>query len=115
MWEKKNEKNNEDVRAFLGKGAEFAGKLIFNGAVRIDGDFQGEVHGQGSLIIGEGGQVKANIDVDKVYIGGIVQGNINVKERITIHSTGEFHGEVRAPVFIMEEGACFNGTSQMRR
>lgn len=111
MWEKKNE--IEEVRAFLGKGAEFVGKLIFNGAVRIDGDFQGEVHGQGALIIGEGGQVKADITVDRVYIGGNVQGNINVKERMTIHSTGEFHGDVRTPVFIMEEGACFDGRSHM--
>ncbi|MEN6620146.1 MAG: polymer-forming cytoskeletal protein [Smithella sp.] len=111
MWEKKNE--IEEVRAFLGKGAEFVGKLIFNGAVRIDGDFQGEVHGQGALIIGEDGQVKANIDVDRVYIGGNVQGNINVKERMTIHSTGKFHGDVRTPVFIMEEGACFDGRSHM--
>ncbi len=111
MWEKKKE--IEEVRAFLGKGAEFVGKLIFNGSVRIDGDFQGEVHGQGALIIGAGGQVKANICADRVYIGGKVQGKIDVKERMTIQSTGEFLGDVRTPVFIMEEGACFDGTSHM--
>jgi cytoskeletal protein CcmA (bactofilin family) len=111
MWEKKKEK--EEVRAFLGKGAEFIGKLIFNGAVRIDGDFQGEVYGQGSLDIGEGALVKANITVNTVYIGGTVQGNIDVKEKINIHSTGKFFGDVRTPVFIMEEGAVFDGRSYM--
>jgi cytoskeletal protein CcmA (bactofilin family) len=111
MWEKKKEK--EEVRAFLGKGAEFIGKLIFNGAVRIDGDFQGEVYGQGSLDIGEGALVKANIDVNSVYIGGDVRGNIDVKEKINIHSTGKFCGDVRTPVFIMEEGAVFDGRSHM--
>mgnify|MGYP001592992581 CR=1 FL=1 len=35
----KKKKEEEEVRAFLGKGAEFTGKLIFNGSVRIDGDF----------------------------------------------------------------------------
>ena len=85
MWEKKMEK--EEVRAFLGKGAEFVGKLIFNGAVRIDGDFQGEVYGQGSLDIGEGALVKANIAANNVYIGGEVQGNINVKDKIIIDSS----------------------------
>ena len=35
MWEKK--KKLEEVQAVLGKGAEFIGKLIFDGAVRIDG------------------------------------------------------------------------------
>jgi cytoskeletal protein CcmA (bactofilin family) len=111
MWEKKKE--TEEVRAFLGKGAEFVGKLIFNGSVRIDGDFQGEVYGQGSLVIGEGAQVKANIAVDSVYIGGDVQGTIDVKEKINIHSTGKFFGDVRTPVFVMEEGACFDGRSHM--
>jgi cytoskeletal protein CcmA (bactofilin family) len=111
MWEKKKEK--EEVRAFLGKGAEFIGKLIFNGAVRIDGDFQGEVYGQGSLDIGEGALVKANIEVNSVYIGGDVRGNIDVKEKINIHSTGKFYGDVRTPVFIMEEGALFDGRSYM--
>ena len=111
MWEKKKEK--EEVRAFLGKGAEFIGKLIFNGAVRIDGDFQGEVYGQGSLDIGEGALVKANIEVNSVYIGGDVWGNIAVKEKINIHSTGKFYGDVQTPVFIMEEGAIFDGRSHM--
>jgi cytoskeletal protein CcmA (bactofilin family) len=111
MWEKKKEV--EEVRAFLGKGAEFIGKLIFNGAVRIDGDFQGEVYGEGSLVIGEGALVKANIAVNSVYIGGDVQGNIDVKEKINIHSTGKFSGDVRTPVFVMEEGAFFDGRSHM--
>jgi cytoskeletal protein CcmA (bactofilin family) len=111
MWEKK--KHIEDTKAFLGKGAEFVGKLIFNGNVRIDGDFQGEIFGQGSVDVGEGALVKANIVVHSVYIGGEVQGSIEVKEKINIHSTGKFFGDVRTPVFIMEEGALFDGRSHM--
>ena len=111
MWEKKNE--IEEVQAVLGKGAEFIGKLIFDGAVRIDGDFQGEIYGQGSLEIGEGALVKANIAVKAIYIGGDVQGSIEVKEKIKINSTGKFDGDVRTPVFVMEEGALFDGRSSM--
>lgn len=111
MWEKK--KHIEDTKAFLGKGAEFIGKLMFNGNVRIDGDFQGEIFGQGSVDVGQGAQVKANIAVNSVYIGGEVQGSIEVKDKINIHSTGKFTGDVRTPVFIMEEGALFDGHSHM--
>jgi len=111
MWEKKKE--IEEVQAVLGKGAEFIGKLIFDGAVRIDGDFQGEIYGQGSLEIGEGALVKANIVVKTIYIGGDVQGSIEVKEKININSTGKFNGDVRAPVFVMEAGALFDGRSYM--
>lgn len=111
MWEKKQE--SEEIKAILGKGAEFVGKLIFDGSVRIDGDFQGEIHGQGSLVIGEGALVKANIAVKNIYIGGEVQGNIEAKEKITVHSTGKFLGDLHTPILIMEEGAFFDGKSHM--
>ena len=111
MWEKKKEV--EEIKAFLGQGAEFIGKLIFNGSVRIDGIFQGEIFGQGSLVVGQGALVKADIAVKSIYISGDVQGNIDVKEKINIHSTGKFSGDVQTPVFIMEEGALFDGTSHM--
>jgi cytoskeletal protein CcmA (bactofilin family) len=112
VWEKKKEV--EEIKAFLGQGAEFIGKLIFNGSVRIDGSFQGEIFGQGSLVVGEGATVKANIAVKSVYISGDVQGDINVKEKINIHSKGKFSGDVHTPVFIMEEGAIFDGRSHMK-
>jgi len=111
MWAKK--KHVEDTKAFLGKGAEFIGKLIFNGSVRIDGNFQGEIFGQGSLVVGEGALVKADIAVKSVYVSGDVQGNIEVKEKFSIHPTGKFLGDVHTPVFIMEEGAFFDGRSHM--
>ena len=111
MWEKKKEK--EEMKAFLGQGAEFTGKLIFNGYVRIDGNFQGEIFGQGSLVVGEGAQVKADISVKSVYISGDVQGSIEVKEKFNIHHTGKFLGDVHTPVFVMEEGAFFDGRSYM--
>ncbi|MBP7342019.1 MAG: polymer-forming cytoskeletal protein [Smithellaceae bacterium] len=112
MWEKK--KHVEDTKAVLGKGAEFIGKLIFKGNVRIDGDFEGEIFGQGSVDVGQGAMVKANIAVHSLYIGGEVQGNVEVQEKINIHSTGVLLGDVQTPVFIMEEGAVFEGRSRMR-
>jgi cytoskeletal protein CcmA (bactofilin family) len=111
VWEKKKEV--EEIKAFLGQGAEFIGKLIFNGSVRIDGSFQGEIFGEGSLVVGEGAMIKANIAVKSIYISGDVQGDIDVKDKINIHSKGKFSGDVRTPVFIMEEGAIFDGRSQM--
>jgi cytoskeletal protein CcmA (bactofilin family) len=111
VWEKKKEV--EEIKAFLGQGAEFIGKLIFNGSVRIDGSFQGEIFGEGSLVVGEGAMIRANIAVKSVYISGDVQGDIDVKEKINIHSKGKFSGNVRTPVFIMEEGAVFDGRSHM--
>ena len=107
LGKKKHEE--EEVRAFLGKGAEFTGKLMFNGSVRIDGDFKGTIFGNGTLVIGEGAQIEADIRVDNVLVSGDVRGQMDVKKKIKIYSTGKVMGDLNTPVFSVEEGAFFEG------
>jgi len=111
----KKKMEEEEVRAFLGKGAEFTGKLMFNGSVRIDGDFKGSIFGSGTLVIGEGAEIEADIRVDAVMISGDVRGQIDVKKQIRIYSTGKVMGDLNTPVFAVEEGAFFEGTCHMTR
>ena len=111
----KKKSDDEEVRAFLGKGAEFTGKLMFNGSVRIDGDFKGSIFGNGLLVIGEGAEIEADIRVDAVMISGEVHGQIDVKKQIRIYSTGKVLGDLNTPLFAVEEGAFFEGTCHMMR
>ena len=111
----KKKREEEEVRAFLGKGAEFTGKLMFNGSVRIDGDFKGSIFGSGTLVIGEGAEIEADIRVDSVLVSGEVRGQIDVKKKIRIYSTGKVTGDLNTPVFSVEEGAFFEGTCHMTR
>jgi|WetSurMetagenome_2_1015567.scaffolds.fasta_scaffold29372_3 cytoskeletal protein CcmA (bactofilin family) len=108
-------KEEEEVRAFLGKGAEFTGKLMFDGSVRIDGDFKGSIFGSGTLVIGEGAEIEADIRVDNVMISGKVHGKIDVKKQIRIYATGKVTGDLNTPVFAVEEGAFFEGACHMLR
>ncbi len=108
-------KEEDEVKAFLGKGAEFNGKLMFSGSVRIDGDFKGDIFGNGTLVIGEGAEVEADIHVDSVLISGTVRGQIDVKKSVKIYSPGQLLGDVNTPSFSIEEGAFFEGTSHMTR
>ena len=111
----KKKREEEEVRAFLGKGAEFTGKLMFNGSVRIDGDFKGSIFGSGTLVIGEGAEIEADIRVDAVMISGDVRGQIDVKKQIRIYSKGKVSGDLNTPLFAVEEGAFFEGTCHMTR
>jgi cytoskeletal protein CcmA (bactofilin family) len=108
-------REDEEVRAFLGKGAEFTGKLMFNGSVRIDGDFKGEIFGNGTLVIGEGAKIEADIHVDTVLISGDVRGEVDVKKGLTIYSPGKLLGDVNTPLFAVEEGAFYEGSCRMSR
>lgn len=109
----KKKKSDEDITAFLGKGAEFTGKLIFSGIVRIDGNFNGEIFSGGTLVIGKGAHVEGDIHVETILVSGDVLGRIEVKERIEIYPPGKIQGNVITPIFVMQEGAIFEGNSKM--
>lgn len=102
-----------DIKAFLGRGAEFNGKLILNGSVRIDGEFRGEAIGTGTLIIGEGAYVEADIAVDSIMVSGEVRGNLDIKERTEIATTGKLAGNIKTAILVVQEGAVIDGACRM--
>ena len=108
-----SKKRNNEIEAFLGKGSSFKGNLNFEGSIRIDGDFDGEIVGSGTLVIGEGAQIKADIDVGSLYISGDVIGTIDVKEKIKIFATGRLFGNIKTSSIAIEEGGIFEGYSRM--
>ena len=54
-----------EITALLGRGTQFEGKLHFEGRVRIDGVFKGEIQSDDTLVIGEGAEVHAEIDGER--------------------------------------------------
>ncbi len=102
-----------EIRAFLGEGTQFKGVLSFAGAVRVDGQLDGEVVGDELLIVGEPGQVKAEIEVGTLVVSGLVQGNITARERVELLRSSRVTGTIRTPCLIVTEGALFNGNCEM--
>jgi len=105
--------SGQDVTTLLGRGSEFEGKLSFEGTVRIDGKLTGEIFSDDVLIIGEGADVKAEINVGAIVIEGSVQGNINAKRSVEIHTPGRVRGNIVTPSLFMEKGVLFDGNCQM--
>ncbi len=102
-----------EIRAFLGEGTQFKGVLSFAGAVRVDGQLEGEIVGDEVLIIGEPGQVKAEIEVGTLVVSGRVQGTINAKQRVELLRPSRVTGTIRTPCLVVAEGAMFNGNCEM--
>ena len=102
-----------EIRAFLGEGTQFKGVLSFAGAVRVDGQLEGEIVGDELLIIGEPGQVKAEIEVGTLVVSGRVQGSITARERVELLRPSRVTGTIRTPCLIVAEGALFNGNCEM--
>jgi cytoskeletal protein CcmA (bactofilin family) len=102
-----------EITTLLGRGATFEGKLTFEGTVRIDGRFKGEVFSDDVLVIGEGAQVEAEIDIGDIIIQGTVVGNIKAKRSIEIHAPGRVKGDLHTPSLQVDKGVIFEGRSFM--
>jgi cytoskeletal protein CcmA (bactofilin family) len=101
--------------AILDRGSEFEGKLTFEGTVRIDGKFKGEIFSDANLVIGESGKLEANIQVGSVSVSGEIRGNITAKTKVEIHPPAVVHGNIQTPSLLIEEGAIFEGNCVMEK
>ncbi len=99
--------------ALLGKGSEFEGKLTFEGTVHIDGRFTGEIFSEGTLIIGEGAEVQAEIRVGSIAVYGNVTGNITASEAVELHAPASLRGNILSPALHIDKGVFFDGACQM--
>ncbi|MBT9556725.1 MAG: polymer-forming cytoskeletal protein [Myxococcales bacterium] len=104
---------SHEVNALLGRGSEFEGKLTFEGTVRIDGKFTGEIFSNDTLIIGEGARVKAEIDVANVIIYGDLIGNVRSKTSVELHAPARLKGNITAPALVVDQGVVFDGSCNM--
>jgi cytoskeletal protein CcmA (bactofilin family) len=118
MLNKREEENvvvrgGGEVHTLLGKGSEFEGKLTFEGQVRIDGKFSGQIFTKDTLVIGEGARVNAEINAGTVIINGVVEGNVRATQLIELHPPGRMKGNLEAPALSVDKGVLFEGTCKM--
>ena len=104
-----------EITALLGRGTHFEGKLSFDGRVRIDGSFRGEISSEDTLIVGDGAEVEAEILAGTVIIkGGSVSGNVRARRSIELYVPAKVSGTLQARVRFTKRGyryrPCASGT-----
>ena len=110
-----NVSRTAEVHTLLGQGSAFEGKLSFEGQVRIDGQFSGEIATQDMLIIGEGAQVKADIRAGTVVIYGQMEGSIVATTLIELQPPARVRGTLETPTLTIAKGVIWEGTTKMER
>ena len=117
MFERDRDKAQADegagTSAFLGKGSRVTGKLIFEGAVRIEGQVDGEITAQDTMIIGETALVNAQVHGGSVVVHGKVTGDISARKRLEIRAPGKVFGNISTPSLVIHEGVIFEGQCTM--
>lgn len=108
---KKSEKGKID--SYIGESVKLKGILNFKGSLKIDGNFEGEIIADNTLIVGENGNVKAEIKGETVINRGRIFGNIEATKKISFYSQSLLSGNIHTPLLYVEEGTEFNGNCQM--
>lgn len=106
-------KAGEKITTTLGKETVFTGTMRFSKSLKIDGKFEGEIISSGFLYVDEGAEVKADIKVRSIVIGGIVHGNIEATEKLEMLDSGQVYGNVRTAKLKIADGVVFEGKCEM--
>lgn len=103
-----------EIKAFLGPGSQFEGKLVFNEIVRLDGAFRGEVTSHDTLIVGESADIQADVQVGTLILSGRFKGNVKAKNRVELRAPAQVEGMIETPALSVEDGVSLNGTITMK-
>ena len=103
----------EELNGFMDEGTEFIGELRFRDTFRIDGRLKGKVVSEHTLIVGETGQVDAEIECAVISIKGTVSGRVAARDRIELLSGARVQATLISPRLVIEEGAVFQGQCDM--
>jgi cytoskeletal protein CcmA (bactofilin family) len=102
------------LSGFVGSGTAITGEATFKSLLRIDGRFSGRITSPtGSLIVGAGGTVEANIEVAVATIQGTCNGDIIATQRIELGRAAKLNGNIQTPSLMIEQGAVFEGSCKM--
>ncbi len=98
---------------FIGKGTVVEGNISTESSIRIDGKIKGSLTCKNTLTIGENGEIDGDVKATNAIIGGRVKGKVIIQEKLVLESKSSLNGELKAKKLIIDEGATFDGTSNM--
>lgn len=102
------------LSGFVGNGTTLQGEASFKGMLRVDGHLSGQVKSEGgTLIIGNNGQVDADIEVAVATIHGTVNGDVIASQRLELGRAAKVNGNIQTPSLVIEQGAVFEGSCRM--
>lgn len=91
------------------KGTVIKGDITSTGDFRLDGTLEGNIQLNGKLVVGDTGIVNGNILCMNANIIGTVNGNLSVKELLSLHATARVKGDILINKLSIEPGAVFTG------
>jgi len=100
--------------SILSPDSVFVGDLQGTDDVQVEGRVEGKVDVKGQFTVASSGTVKAEVHARRILISGKVIGNITGDESVELHPTAQLEGNITCPKVVIQEGAQFKGSVDMR-
>jgi cytoskeletal protein CcmA (bactofilin family) len=99
----------------LGPRTRVVGTIHSRDNCIVYGQFEGDCHCDGVVILGEQGRWHGNISATKVIVSGTVTGNLEAAEQLELSASAHITGDISTPVLAMADGAVHIGGVHMER
>ncbi len=107
--------NNYTITTIVGNDTVVEGTIITKASVRIDGTLIGGVSAEGVVILSKNGKIKGNIMAENIVVAGVVEGNMQIREKVNVEPTGEIYGDITTKSLLIDEESVFQGNCYMNR
>lgn len=112
---KKTSESAAQMETIIGPSTSVKGSLTTNGALRIDGQFDGDITTTADIIVGEAGRITATVGAKNAVIAGSVTGDMTIADKLELLPTAKVVGDLKVGSLIIGEGAVFKGNCEMRK
>ena len=93
--------------ASLGKSVLVKGQIFSREDLTIDGEVEGTIElADSRLTVGPNGKVMANIKAREIIVLGMVNGNMDVADKIDIRREAKLVGDIRSARVVIEDGGA---------
>ena len=100
----------KNVQTMIGVEAVVNGPIKLRGGIIVYGKVYGDIHTEGPVRITISGEVIGDIQASDAHIGGRIQGNVTVSNRIVLGRKSELKGDLIYHSLVIEDGAQFEGS-----
>ena len=104
---------NANAISRISAGTIIKGEILSPCDIRIDGTFEGKIQSKGRVVIGESAHIKGDIVCDNIDLWGKVEGNIYVKDTLSLMEGCSINGNLNVRRLAVELGSTFNGNCRM--
>ena len=108
------QQNSTTMSSIIGPDLEVKGDINIKGDLLIYGTVKGNIYCEGIVTTSSESHINGNITTVSADISGVVSGDLEAKQKVSLSSTARLKGNLLASILVIEEGASFNGLCKMK-